>query len=382
VKKGLEPQVQQALDIVRVIGNNAVHPGEITVNDNRDTATTLFGLVNLIVESQIARPKQIGALFDALPSGALNAIETPRRATVSMSKSKRIVRGFHILAFSLAGVCAPWIALMLTAGQANAACDQGAPVSGRFYIKGDQIAFRTGPGTSFTSVINKRASEVLKRTEHRTLWSSMVLDGFCETDEWLQGRIAEADGHPVDWETGWVHKQFVTQNVSAEVQAGLIWDVDDESDFTGEEKTLVKQGALKVLKDERNCKSIFTGYRSDSRKGAYYVTCNARDGGEAFNVWFTPSELQSGDNLARPKPYPEGRSRKLCEEAIEARVSHPSTLDVHQVVGYATKVHNNSNRTVVQEFTAKNSFGLELKHRAVCLIQPNGSYEITISEVQ
>ncbi len=39
VKKGLYPLVQQALDAVRVIGNEAVHPGTLDLKDDRDTAT-------------------------------------------------------------------------------------------------------------------------------------------------------------------------------------------------------------------------------------------------------------------------------------------------------------------------------------------------------
>lgn len=48
VKKGLNPLIQQSLDVVRVIGNEAVHPGVIDLNDDRDTAIQLFGLVNSI----------------------------------------------------------------------------------------------------------------------------------------------------------------------------------------------------------------------------------------------------------------------------------------------------------------------------------------------
>jgi hypothetical protein len=56
VKKGLDPRVQQALDVVRVIGNNAVHPGQIDLRDDQSTAEKLFGLVNLIAEIMLAYP--------------------------------------------------------------------------------------------------------------------------------------------------------------------------------------------------------------------------------------------------------------------------------------------------------------------------------------
>lgn len=55
VKKGLDQRIQQALDVVRVVGNSAVHPGQIDLRDDKTIATKLFGLVNVIVESQITQ---------------------------------------------------------------------------------------------------------------------------------------------------------------------------------------------------------------------------------------------------------------------------------------------------------------------------------------
>lgn len=75
VKQGLPVQIQQALDAVRVVGNNAVHPGKMDPDDVAEISTTLFALVNLIVEDRITRPKMVAAVFDALPDGARKAIE-------------------------------------------------------------------------------------------------------------------------------------------------------------------------------------------------------------------------------------------------------------------------------------------------------------------
>jgi uncharacterized protein DUF4145 len=75
LKKGLDRKVQQALDVVRVTGNNAVHPGELDLKDDRATATQLFALVNIIVQSTISAKAQIEAMYSSLPEGALKAIE-------------------------------------------------------------------------------------------------------------------------------------------------------------------------------------------------------------------------------------------------------------------------------------------------------------------
>jgi len=74
VEKGLNAKVQKALDIVRVTGNNAVHPGQIDLKDNRQTAVKLFELLNIIAEAMITQPKQIDALYDVLPDDAKQAI--------------------------------------------------------------------------------------------------------------------------------------------------------------------------------------------------------------------------------------------------------------------------------------------------------------------
>lgn len=75
VEQGLDKRVQQSLDVVRVVGNNAVHPGELNIGDNRSVADNLFGLVNLIVDITISQPKHVAQLYDGLPENARTAIE-------------------------------------------------------------------------------------------------------------------------------------------------------------------------------------------------------------------------------------------------------------------------------------------------------------------
>lgn len=76
VKKGLPQTMQQALDSVRVIGNNAVHPGTIDLNDKIEIAYALFGFVNVICEVLISQPKKIQEFYEKnIPEGIRNGIE-------------------------------------------------------------------------------------------------------------------------------------------------------------------------------------------------------------------------------------------------------------------------------------------------------------------
>jgi hypothetical protein len=75
VAKGLDPMVQQALDTVRVVGNEAVHPGQMDLRDNPNTAAQLFELINFIVEQMITRPRRLQAMYDSLPEEKRKAID-------------------------------------------------------------------------------------------------------------------------------------------------------------------------------------------------------------------------------------------------------------------------------------------------------------------
>lgn len=76
VERGdLKPTIQKALDIVRVVGNEAVHPGTMDLNDNREIASQLFSLVNRITYDLITHPKEVDELYHSLPSEKLKQIE-------------------------------------------------------------------------------------------------------------------------------------------------------------------------------------------------------------------------------------------------------------------------------------------------------------------
>lgn len=76
VKQGLNPTIQRSLDIVRVVGNEAVHPGQIDLRDKPETAVHLCQLINIIADAMITQPKMIEQLYADLPDTKRQQIET------------------------------------------------------------------------------------------------------------------------------------------------------------------------------------------------------------------------------------------------------------------------------------------------------------------
>ena len=75
VKKGLNPKIQKSLDIVRVIGNGAVHPGTIDIKDDPESAITLCQLINIIADTMITQSKMVESIYSSLPEEKREQIE-------------------------------------------------------------------------------------------------------------------------------------------------------------------------------------------------------------------------------------------------------------------------------------------------------------------
>ena len=76
VKQGLPRQIQQSLDALRVIGNGAVHPGQMDLADDHGTVESLFHILNLIANDRITQPKAVESLYAKLPAEKKQSIES------------------------------------------------------------------------------------------------------------------------------------------------------------------------------------------------------------------------------------------------------------------------------------------------------------------
>ncbi|EEW9940061.1 DUF4145 domain-containing protein [Campylobacter jejuni] len=69
-KKEIDGKLQKALDSVRVIGNSAIHPNELDLKDDIDTALAMFHIINYIADRMISSVKKIDEIYNILPENA------------------------------------------------------------------------------------------------------------------------------------------------------------------------------------------------------------------------------------------------------------------------------------------------------------------------
>lgn len=75
VADGMNPLIQQAMDTVRIVGNESVHPGEINLADDSDLALRLFDFVNLIAHDRLTTPRMVNEVYSRLPEAKVAAVE-------------------------------------------------------------------------------------------------------------------------------------------------------------------------------------------------------------------------------------------------------------------------------------------------------------------
>ena len=78
------------MDVLRIVGNYAVHSGEIDLTEDGALAPAMFGLLNVVVQELITRQRVTAELYQALPPGPVTQSngETGFRA---MSCDQRVI---------------------------------------------------------------------------------------------------------------------------------------------------------------------------------------------------------------------------------------------------------------------------------------------------
>lgn len=74
VEQGITKETQQAMDVVRIVGNNGAHPGEINLSEDGALIPSLCKLMNMIIHDLVARPRIVDEFYESLPPGAREAV--------------------------------------------------------------------------------------------------------------------------------------------------------------------------------------------------------------------------------------------------------------------------------------------------------------------
>lgn len=75
VSQGLPESLRKMFDFVRLTGNEAVHPGEMNIQDSPELVHSMFSFINMIAEKMIAEPRQIDEMYKKLPEGKRKAAD-------------------------------------------------------------------------------------------------------------------------------------------------------------------------------------------------------------------------------------------------------------------------------------------------------------------
>ncbi|CDO06403.1 DUF4145 domain-containing protein [Mycolicibacterium cosmeticum] len=71
----LSVKLQQAMDVLRITGNDYVHPREVQLDDSAKEASAMFDLLNIIVDRLIVEPQRIAQLYADLPESKRQQVE-------------------------------------------------------------------------------------------------------------------------------------------------------------------------------------------------------------------------------------------------------------------------------------------------------------------
>ena len=75
VREDVDARVQKVLDAAQIIESNTMRPGQIGLGEDRATAETLSGLVNLICEKMIMEPRHLQEVYTKVREGARTTME-------------------------------------------------------------------------------------------------------------------------------------------------------------------------------------------------------------------------------------------------------------------------------------------------------------------
>ena len=66
-KRHIDSSLIKAIDIIRISGNESVHPGTLDLSENKDDALYLFDLLNMICDQFFTQPRKMQEMYEKMP---------------------------------------------------------------------------------------------------------------------------------------------------------------------------------------------------------------------------------------------------------------------------------------------------------------------------
>lgn len=262
-------------------------------------------------------------------------------------------------------------------------CGDGGITSNELAAVNAEFELRTGPSRSADRIKNEKASAAIGETMYQNIDNSTTVRRLCKGKNWSEVQIAEPSW--LSSVRGWAPNS-VLREIERDESGGRVyesrdftWDAD-----TRRYKSQIVAAVNKIVRENDRCKTIDpatvakSSGRSQPGKPVFFVTCN--EGASAFNVWFEPSEIIAGKRFAAAQNISKAAATDACEQAVKSAAMHPSTVSFSRVLDVAFLPHASGRSRLLSSFTAKNSFGLELKYRVSCLFDGTQLIETSIAE--
>jgi hypothetical protein len=243
---------------------------------------------------------------------------------------------------------------------------------------------REAPSKDAKRIVNQKATDILGETQYQQIDASATVRELCRQGKWSEVQIVEPDW--LSSYRGWVPSKFIRpiqkdkSGVRVYVAQDFIWD-DKISKWTD---TIIA-GVNKVARENSQCSKVdassayLSGSKGTNQNPVFYVTCrDAND--EPFNVFFSASDVKTGKNLAAIQPLDHAAAVEACELAARNAATHPSTVVFPKFLDLSVQEWPSGRVRAVSNFTAKNSFDLQLTYDISCLFEGQQATEILIAE--
>jgi hypothetical protein len=153
-------------------------------------------------------------------------------------------------------------------------------------------------------------------------------------------------------------------------------------------KAIVMKGVERLRREDARCAiridpntAELSIHQLNKKDPEFAVICGAtREHGDIASVRFTASEVASPEPMKAPVHINLDQA-EFCHAYAKGRSAHPSTVDF-KLGATRTAEAPNGNTDITDQFTAKNSFNLELTYNVRCLFNEHGFIEANVEEAR